>query len=212
MAEPRELFNEKRGAYVVKNLESRGYEAYYCKTGEEAKKKALSLMKEGSSVVWGGSMTIRDIGLVEAVNNGNYRAVDRDQAKTAEEKEAAARAAFNADYFLTSANGISEDGQLVNVDGNANRVAAIAYGPKYVLVVAGINKIVKTAEDALVRARTIAAPLNQQRFGRNTPCSVTGVCADCKSPDCICNQILITRNSRPAGRIKVILVGEELGY
>ncbi len=149
---------------------------------------------------------------MEAVNNGNYRAVDRDQAKTAEEKEAAARAAFNADYFLTSANGISEDGQLVNVDGNANRVAAIAYGPKYVLVVAGINKIVKTAEDALVRARTIAAPLNQQRFGRNTPCSVTGVCADCKSPDCICNQILITRNSRPAGRIKVILVGEELGY
>ncbi len=212
MAEPRELFNEKRGAYVVKNLESRGYEAYYCKTGEEAKEKALSLMKEGSSVVWGGSMTIRDIGLVEAVNNGNYRAVDRDQAKTAEEKEAAARAAFNADYFLTSANGISEDGQLVNVDGNANRVAAIAYGPKYVLVVAGINKIVKTAEDALVRARTIAAPLNQQRFGRNTPCSVTGVCADCKSPDCICNQILITRNSRPTGRIKVILVGEELGY
>ena len=209
---PRELFNEKRGNTVVKNLQGRGFEACYCKTGEEAKERALEWIKEGSSVAWGGSMTIRDIGLTEALGEGNYQVIDRDKAATAEEKQKAAMDALSADYFLTSANGVSEDGQLVNVDGNGNRVAAIVFGPKYVIVVAGMNKVVRTAEDAMVRARTVAAPLNQQRFLKNTPCTVTGVCGDCKSPECICNQLLTTRNCRPAGRIKVILVGEELGY
>lgn len=209
---PRELFNEKRGNTVVKNLKGRGFEACYCKTGEEAKEKALEWMEEGALVAWGGSMTIQDIGLTKAVREGNYRAIDREQATTAKEKQKAAMDALSADYFLTSANGISEDGQLVNVDGNGNRVAAIVFGPKYVIVVAGMNKVVRTAEDAMVRARTVAAPLNQQRFLKNTPCSVTGVCSNCKSPECICNQLLTTRNCRPAGRIKVILVGEELGY
>ncbi|MCI8274362.1 MAG: lactate utilization protein [Lachnospiraceae bacterium] len=209
---PRELFNEKRGNTVVKNLQGRGFDACYCKTGEEAKEKAMEWIKEGASVAWGGSMTIRDIGLTEALGAGNYRVIDRDKAVTAEEKRKAAMGALSADYFLTSANGISEDGQLVNVDGNGNRVAAIVFGPEYVIVVAGMNKVVRTAEDAMVRARTVAAPLNQQRFLKNTPCTTTGVCGDCKSPECICNQLLTTRNSRPAGRIKVILVGEELGY
>ncbi len=209
---PRESFNEKRGNTVVKNLQGRGFDACYCKSGEEAREKALEWIKEGSSVAWGGSMTIRDIGLTEAVNKGNYQAIDRDKAGTPEEKQKAAMDALSADYFLTSANGVSEDGQLVNVDGNGNRVAAIVFGPKYVIVVAGMNKVVRTAEDAMVRARTVAAPLNQQRFLKNTPCTVTGVCGDCKSLECICNQLLTTRNCRPAGRIKVILVGEELGY
>ena len=209
---PRESFNEKRGNTVVKNLQGRGFDACYCRSGEEAREKALEWIKEGSSVAWGGSMTIRDIGLTEAVNKGNYQAIDRDKAGTPEEKQKAAMDALSADYFLTSANGVSEDGQLVNVDGNGNRVAAIVFGPKYVIVVAGMNKVVRTAEDAMVRARTVAAPLNQQRFSKNTPCTLTGVCGDCKSPECICNQLLTTRNCRPAGRIKVILVGEELGY
>lgn len=209
---PRELFNEKRGNTVVKNLQGRGFDACYCKTGEEAKEKALEWIEEGASVAWGGSMTIRDIGLTKALSAGNYRVIDRDKAVTAGEKRKAAMDALSADYFLTSANGISEDGQLVNVDGNGNRVAAIVFGPEYVIVVAGMNKVVRTAKDAMVRARTVAAPLNQQRFLKNTPCTTTGVCGDCKSPDCICNQLLTTRNSRPAGRIKVILVGEELGY
>lgn len=209
---PREAFNEKRGNTVVKNLQARGFEACYCKTGEEAKEKALGWIREGASVSWGGSMTIRDIGLTKAVSEGNYRAIDRDLAVTPEEKRKAAVDALSVDYYLTSANGISEDGQLVNVDGNGNRVAAIVFGPEHVIVVAGMNKVVRTAQDAMVRARTVAAPLNQQRFQKNTPCTVTGVCGDCKSPDCICNQILTTRNCRPAGRIKVILVGEELGY
>lgn len=208
----RELMNEKRGKTVVKNLESRHFEAYYCKTKEEALKKALELIPEGVSVSWGGSMTIRDMGLAAAMNEGNYRAIDRDKAKTPEEKRKACLDALMADYYLTSANAISEDGQLVNVDGNGNRVAAIVYGPEHVIVVAGMNKVAKTVQDALVRARTLAAPMNQQRFSRNTPCTVTGTCADCKSPDSICNQILTTRLCSPAGRIKVILVGEDMGY
>ena len=157
-------------------------------------------------------MTIRDIGLTKAVSDGEFKVIDRDKAENQEEKRQAAMDALHADYFLTSANAVSEDGQLVNVDGMGNRVAAIVFGPKYVIVVAGMNKVVRTAEDALVRARTVAAPFNQQRFKGKTPCTVTGVCGDCKSPDCICNQILTTRNCRPAGRIKVILVGESLGY
>lgn len=209
---PRELMNEKRGSNVVKNLEARNFEAYYCATGEEALKKALELIPEGASVSWGGSMTIRDLGLTKALHEGNYRVIDRDVYDSAENKRKACLEAFGADFYLTSANGISEDGQLVNVDGNGNRIAALIYGPEHVLVIAGMNKVVKTAEDALVRARTIAAPMNQQRFQGKTPCTVTGMCGDCKSPDCICNQILTTRNCKPAGRIKVILVGEDLGY
>jgi hypothetical protein len=113
--------------------------------------------------------------------------------------------------FLTGANGLSMDGEMVNIDGQGNRVAAIVYGPKSVLVIAGMNKVVDTLEDAVTRARTVAAPMNQQRFGLPNPCTVTGTCADCKSQTCICNQILITRNCRPVGRIKFIIVGEELG-
>ncbi len=209
---PKELFQEKRGITVVKNLENRHFEAYYCPTKEEALQKVLELIPEESSVSWGGSMTIRDMGLTDALNQGNYRTIDRDKAVNEEEKKKAYRDAMSAEYYLTSANGISEDGQLVNVDGTGNRVAAIVYGPEYVIVVAGMNKVAKTADDALVRARTIAAPINQQRFQRKTPCTVTGACGDCISPDCICNQVLITRNCSPAGRIKVVLVGEELGY
>ena len=209
---PKELFDEKRGNTVVENLKSRGFDACYCRTGDEAREMALEWMEKGTVVSWGGSMTIRDIGLTKAVSDGEFKVIDRDKAENQEEKRQAAMDTLHADYFLTSANAVSEDGQLVNVDGNGNRVAAIVFGPKYVIVVAGMNKVVRTAEDALVRARTVAAPFNQQRFEGKTPCTVTGVCGDCKSPDCICNQILTTRNCRPAGRIKVILVGESLGY
>ena len=122
------------------------------------------------------------------------------------------RACLGADVFITGSNAISMDGQLVNIDGVGNRVAAIVYGPKSIVMIAGMNKVVDTLEDAVTRARTVAAPINQQRFLKNTPCAVTGICADCKSPECICNHIVITRNCRPAGRIKFIIVGEELGF
>lgn len=212
MATPKELYYEKRGQILVKNLKSRHFDAYYCANREEALKTALSLIPEGASVGWGGALSAQQIGLMEAVNNGPYKAIDRDQCKTPEEKEQAARDALFADVFLTGANGMSLDGQMVNIDGTGNRVAAIIYGPKTVLVIAGMNKVEDTLEDAIRRARTVASPMNKQRFPNQTPCEVTGTCADCKAEGCICNQIVITRHCRPVGRIKFILVGEELGF
>ena len=142
---------------------------------------------------------------------GEYQPIDRDTCRTPEEREEAMRRCLLADVFITGANAISMDGQMVNIDGNGNRVAAIVYGPKEVIVIAGMNKVEDTLDAAITRARTVAAPMNQQRFQLPNPCTVTGTCADCKSQTCICNQILITRHCRPVGRIKFILVGEELG-
>lgn len=208
---PKQLRNEKLGVRVVKAMESRHFEACYCETKEEALKKALELIPEGSVVAWGGSVTMDQIGLSEVLHNGKYQLIDRDAAPP-EERRKLMRQGLLADYFISGANAVSEDGEIVNIDGNGNRVGAIVYGPDHVVIIAGMNKVVKTLEDAVRRARTIAAPINKQRFGGTTPCAKTGSCGDCKAEDCICCQILVTRVCRPAGRIKVILVGEELGF
>jgi L-lactate utilization protein LutB len=211
MTEMHKKVYAKRGEILVKNLKKRHFDAYFCETKEDALTKALELIPEGATVGWGGAMSAREIGLLDALNAGNYLALDRENAKTPEEQSENRKACMFADVFLTGANGLSMDGEMVNIDGLGNRVAAIVYGPKEVLVIAGMNKVCDTLEDAITRARTIAAPLNQQRFSLNNPCTVTGTCADCKSETCICNQILITRHCRPVGRIKFVLVGENLG-
>ena len=211
MSDPKQKYYNKRAEILVKNLRSRHFEAYFCETKEKALEKALELIPEGASVGWGGAMTCEQIGLMDALKAGNYRAMDRSLAKSPEEREKMMKDMLFADVFLTGANGLSLDGQMVNIDGTGNRVAAIVYGPKTILVVAGMNKVEDTLEDAVNRARTVAAPMNNQRFDNNNPCSVTASCANCKSLTCICNQILITRHCRPAGRIKFILVGEDLG-
>ena len=194
---------------VIKGLESRNMKGHYAATKEEALKTALSLIAEGSSVTMGGAMSAHEIGLVDAVKAGNYRFIDRD---TAEDKRAAMLAAYDADWFLSSVNAMTDDGILVNIDGNANRVSAICQGPKQVLFIVGTNKICDDLDSAMKRARNVAAPINAQRFGLNTPCAKTGKCMDCKSPDTICCQFLITRFSRHAGRIHVILVNDSLGF
>lgn len=211
MTTPMQLYYQKRGAILVNNLKSRHFDAWYCDTKEDALAKALELIPEGSSVGWGGAMSAHQIGLQDALRNGPFKAIDRDLCRTPEEKEQAAKECLFADYFLTGANGLSMDGQMVNIDGNGNRVAAVIYGPKNVLVIAGMNKVEDTLEAAVNRARTVAAPMNKQRFDSETPCGATGKCADCKSESCICNHIVVTRHCRPAGRIKFILVGEPLG-
>lgn len=208
----REMRNEALGKRVVKALESRNMEAYYVKTKEEALKKALELIPEKSSISWGGTMSAQEIGLTEALREGNYEVYDREQAESREEKEEIAHKALSCDFFIGSTNALSEDGVLVNVDGNANRVAAFAYGPKNVLLIVGMNKVVKTEADAMSRARNEAAPINAQRFGVDTPCVKNGSCFNCKSPQCICCQILITRFSKVPKRTKVILVDENLGF
>jgi len=212
METAKKLYYSKRGEVLVKNLKKRHFDAVYCDTKEEALKQALAWIPEGSTVGWGGATSAQQIGLMAALNAGNYQTLDRDKCATAEEREQLAHQCFMADAFITGANAISMDGQMVNIDGNGNRAAAIVYGPASVVVVAGMNKVVDTLEDAITRARTIAAPINQQRFGLNNPCTVTGTCADCKSETCICNHIVVTRHCRPVGRIKFILVGEELGF
>ena len=202
---------DKRGPLLVRNLQKRHFEAYYCATKAEALEQVLALMPEGSTVGWGGAISAAQVGVQEAVHAGNYTVIDRDRFSDPAEKLRCMRECFNADFFITGANALSLDGQMVNIDGNGNRVGMIVYGPKHIIVVAGMNKVCATLEDAVKRARTIAAPMNQQRFGHPNPCTVTGTCADCKSETCICNQILITRNCKPAGRIKFVIVGEELG-
>ena len=207
-----EQYFDKRGEILVKNLKSRHFDAVYCKTNEEALAKALEWIPEGSVVGWGGAYSAQQIGLLDAVNSGNYRTIDRDKCVSAEEREQAAKDCMFSDVFISGANALSLDGEMVNIDGNGNRVAAIIYGPENVLVIAGMNKVCDTLDDALVRARTVAAPINNQRFGNNNPCSATGICADCRSESCICNHIVVTRHCRPVGRIKFIIVGEDLGF
>lgn len=212
MDKNREIRNELLAATVIKGLESRNMQGYYAATREEALKKALELIPQGSSVSWGGSMSIQEIGLKQAVIEGDYRVYNREAAQTSEEKRKIELAVYDADYFLTSSNAVTEDGILVNIDGNSNRVSAIAYGPRHVLMIVGMNKVCKDVDAAIYRARNEAATCNAQRFPIKTPCKVTGSCADCKSPDTICCQFLTTRFSRHAGRIQVILVGENLGF
>ncbi len=194
---------------VIKGLESRNMTGYYAANAEEALKKALELIPEGASVTMGGGMSVHEIGLVKALKQGPYEFIDRDEM---EDKRAAMLAAYDADFFLSGANAMTEDGILVNIDGNANRVSAIAQGPKKVLFIVGMNKICDDVDGAMKRARNVAAPINAQRFGLSTPCSKTGSCMNCKSPDTICCQFLITRFSRHKDRIHVILVGEDLGF
>ena len=212
MESVKKQYYEKRAQILVKNLQSRHFDACYCEDASAALKKALEWLPEGASVGWGGCKSVQQIGLLDAVKAGNYHAYDRDSAANMEERTKISKMCLTADVFLTGANAISMDGQMVNIDGIGNRVAAIVYGPDTVLVVAGMNKVVDTLEDAVTRARTIAAPVNNQRFDNQNPCKTTGSCANCKCETCICNQILITRNCRPAGRIKFILVGEDLGF
>ena len=188
---------------VIKGLESRNMKGYYADNREDALRLALELIPEKSSVTMGGAMSAHEIGLVEALKEGDYNFLDRDNA---EDKRAAMLAAYDADFFLTSANAMTEDGVMVNIDGNSNRVSAIAQGPKHVLVIVGMNKVCPDVDTAMKRARNVAAPINAQRFGLNTPCAKTGSCMNCKSPDTICCQFLITRYSRHEGRIHVILL------
>ncbi len=201
--------NELLAQKVIKCLETRNMTGYYAANKEEALKKALELIPQGSTVTMGGAMSAKEIGLVDAMKAGNYNFIDRDEIA---DKRAAMLAAYDADWYLASVNAMTEDGQLVNIDGNANRVSAIAQGPKQVLFIVGMNKVCDDLDGAMKRARNVAAPINAQRFGLSTPCSKTGSCMDCKIPDTICCQFLITRYSKHPGRIQLILVNDSLGF
>ena len=201
--------NELLAQKTIKGLQSRNMTGYYAQDRKEALKIALSLIPEGSTVTMGGGVSVHEIGLPKALKEGDYTFIDRDDY---EDKREAALLAYEADVFLASCNAMTDDGILVNIDGNSNRVSAIAFGPKKVVFVVGMNKVCGDVDGAMKRARNVAATTNAQRFSLSTPCAKTGACLDCKSPDTICCQFLITRFSRHAGRIHVILVNDNLGF
>lgn len=206
--------NEIRANTIIRNLEKRNMEGVYCATREDALKQALSYMEKGSVVSWGGSMSIEEIGLMDAVRNGDYEIIDRDKAKDYDERRENFSKIVLSDYFLMSTNAITLDGELINIDGTGNRVGPLCFGPKHVIMIVGMNKVVSSVEDGVARVRNIAAPPNCIRLGLETPCSLTGRCADCYGDTCICSDIVVTRRQSAAmrGRIKVILVGENIGY
>ncbi len=205
--------NRKLAKKVIAGLKSRQMEGYFAETKEEALKKALELIPEGSTVTWGGTQSISEIGLKEAVIKGNYTVYNRDAEPTPEGKRAVMLKSYTCDYYLASTNAITEDGVLVNVDRNSNRVSSLAYGPAHVIMIVGMNKVTKDVDHALYRVRNVAAPTNAQRFtSARTPCLANGSCLNCKSPDSLCCNFLITRFSNVPGRMKIILVNEELGY
>lgn len=200
--------NERLAQTVIKGLQSRNMTGYYAEDKEAALKQALELIEENSTISMGGCMSAHEIGLVQALQEGNYQYLDRSKMEPRE----GLLAAYDSDVFLSSANEMTSDGILVNIDGNSNRVSCIAQGPKKVIFIVGMNKVCDDLDSAMKRARNVAAPINAQRFEVKTPCKETGKCFDCKSPDTICCQFLITRYSRHTGRIHVILVNDNLGF
>lgn len=209
--DPKKLRDNKIGPKVVEALEKRFFEAYYIESKDDVLKKVLELIPQEESVSWGGTMTVDSLGIKEALKEKGYTLIDRDTAQTPEERQKLMHDALNCGTFLMSSNAITEKGELFNIDGAANRVAALCYGPKHVLIIAGINKIVKDMDAAYKKVRTYTAPINAQRFCKTTPCSITGECGDCINQESICAQFVETRICRPAKRIKVIIVGEDLG-
>ena len=209
---PQEQRNERVAQTIIKNLKRRHIEGFYCASAQEAVKKVSELIEDGSSVTWGGTMTVRDLGIPDYLKKrGTLQVLDRDLVKTPDEKLDMYLKAFSVDVYLSSANAISEDGVIVNIDGNGNRVAAITWGPRKVIFVIGLNKVAQNVEAALARARSTASPTNAARFDIKTPCQTDGVCHNCNSPESICNYVHFLRNS-PKGRHIVVLVGENLGY
>ena len=209
---PKNKNYENLAATVIKNLEKRQIEGYYAPDKNAAIELLRSMIPEGSTIGYGGSVSLSEIGALTALDTPAYKLIKREEAKTEEDTERIFREILFADFFLMSSNAITVDGELVNVDGRGNRIAFLTYGPKNVILVCGMNKITVDVDSAVKRIKTLAAPMNAVRLSRNTPCAITGVCGNCQSPDCICANTIITRRSHIKGRVKVLLVGEELGF
>lgn len=197
---------------IIKNLEKRNMEGYYFETSSECVKAIMDSIPENSVIGWGGSESVKECGLMEAIHNGSYKLIDRTTAKNPEESRQLYAQTVLADYYLMSTNAITLDGELINIDGNGNRVACLIQGPSHVIIVVGMNKVVTDVPSGVARVRNMASPANAIRLKKNLPCAATGHCHDCLSPECFCNQIVVTRRSGHVGRIRVYFVAEELGY
>lgn len=205
-------YYKNRAETLIRNFKKRQIDAEYCETAEEAVAAVLREIPAGSSVSWGGTVTLKETGLHEALSAGSLNILDRDKAGGPGELAEIYHKALSCDYYIMSSNAITMDGCLVNIDGRGNRLAALLYGPEHVIVMAGMNKVAGSEEDALSRVKNTAAPKNALRLDRNTPCTKTGYCSDCQSDDCICCNTVVTRRSITPGRIKVFLVGGNYGF
>lgn len=212
MASAKKIYYENLADSLIEKFNLRGIEGYYCDNKEEALLMAKRFLTPGCSISYGGSETLKEIGLIDSLKDSDYIIYDRTKATSAEERNAIYSKIVTSDYFFMSSNAITLDGQLVNIDGAGNRVACLITGPKNVIVVAGMNKIVPDVKAGIERVQNIASPPNCIRLNRNTPCAELGRCVNCFTPDCICSQVVVTRTSNTPYRIKVILVGEELGF
>lgn len=197
---------------IIANLKKRNMEGYFYEDSASCVRAILDMIPDGSSISWGGSASVQESGMMDAFKNGSYELIDRSLAKTPEEQREIYGRTVMSDYYFMSTNAITYEGELVNIDGNGNRVACLIHGPRHVIIIAGMNKITTTLEGAFERARTMACPPNAVRLDKKTPCAATGKCGNCLSPDCFCNQIVVTRRSGHTGRIKVFLVAEDLGF
>ncbi len=209
---PKDIYYENLAESIIEKFNLRGIEGYYCGDREAANAKAKRFLTPGCSVAWGGSMTLEEIGLLDDLKESDYTIYDRSLAATPEEKKEMFSRIVTSDYYFMSSNAITIDGELINIDGAGNRVACLCHGPEHIVVIAGMNKVVTDVKSGIDRVRNMAAPPNANRLKLDTPCSEYGRCVDCLSKDCICAHTVVTRFSRVPGRLKVILVGEELGY
>lgn len=212
MSTPKQQYYEALADSLIDKFNLRGIEGYYCDTKEDALLTAKRFLTPGCSVSWGGSVTLQEIGLINDLKHSDYTVYDRATASTPEERSDLYADTVCCDYYFMSTNAITLDGQLVNIDGFGNRVACLITGPKNVVIVAGMNKVAGDIASAIERVHNVAAPPNAIRLGLDLPCAKFGRCTNCLDDACMCCQTVITRKSKIPGRIKVILVGEELGY
>lgn len=210
--------NPKQQAYenlantIIKNLAKRNIEGFYCSDSTSAVTLAMDIIGENSTVSFGGSATLKETGLLDVLKNSSNKVIAPFSAKTSEEKRQFYLNCVSSDYFLMSSNAITIDGELINIDGNGNRVSCLIHGPEHVLFLIGMNKVVPNVDTGISRVQNTASPINAVSLSKKTPCGLTGHCGNCHSTDCMCCQVVITRHSRHTGRIKVILIGEELGF
>ena len=206
-------YHEARIQSAIKALKKKNYVVYYAPTREKALKLVMPLIPKGSTVGVGGSMTVQQLGILKALDSGKYTVYNQYQpGLTRAEAYKMRSKGLTADYYITGTNAITTDGELINLDGLGNRVAAITYGPKNVIIVVGINKFTASIEEGINRVKNYAAVLNCKRLNLTTPCIDTGKCEDCASSERICNHLLLTLRQRKKGRVTIVIVGEELGF
>ncbi|MCT8975988.1 lactate utilization protein [Clostridium sp. CX1] len=204
---------EQKVKRTIENLEKNNMDAYFVQDEKALVEKISEFVTDGDTVSVGGSMTLFETGVIEFLRKGKFNFLDRyKEGLTAADTKDIFRKSFLADAYFVSSNAVTEKGELYNVDGNGNRVAAMLYGPDKVIVIVGVNKIVKDVDEAIKRTKGCAAPANTKRLNRNTPCTKVGYCVECSSDERICNDYVLMRRQTQKGRVKVIIVGKELGY